>query len=451
MTDIGNAYLNAKVREKIWSTAGPEFGEQQGAVVLIVRALYGLKSSGAAWRSHFAQSLRDLGYESCVGGDPDVWRKPGIKSNGETYYEYIIVYIDDLLVIGQHPSHITDALQADPFNYILKDVEEPKTYLGAVISKYNLEGTVTWAISADDYLRKALANVETQFGKLSTMFHKTQLSIPAAPDYHPEIDTSKLLEGDDVTLYQGYIGILRWAVELQRIDIAHATATMAKFMSAPRQGHMVGVLRILAYLHQHIRSKIVADPEYRDWSHKAWTQAEWKEFYPDATEPIPPNAPEARGKPVQINLFCDAAHATCLVTRQSTTGIIIFLNGMPILWYSKRQNTLESSTFGSEFVALRIAVEMNEALRIKLRMLGIPLDGPSNGFCDNESVVKNASIPESRLSKKHNAITYHKVRESCACNCIRICHEPGKRNLSDVLTKFLPTAAHKRCITHILY
>ena len=57
MTDIGNAYLNAKVREKIWSTDGPEFGEHNGAVVLIVQALYGLKSSGAAWRAHFAQSL----------------------------------------------------------------------------------------------------------------------------------------------------------------------------------------------------------------------------------------------------------------------------------------------------------------------------------------------------------------------------------------------------------
>ena len=77
------------------------------------------------------------------------------------------------------------------------------------------------------------------------------------------------------------------------IDITHATAAMAKFMSAPRQGHMVGVLRILAYLHHHIRSKIVTDPGYRDWSHNAWTQAEWQEFYPDATEPIPHNAPEA--------------------------------------------------------------------------------------------------------------------------------------------------------------
>ena len=361
------------------------------------------------------------------------------------------MYIDDLLAIGQNPTHITDALQADPFNYMLKDVEEPKTYLGTVISKNNLQGSVTWAISADDYLCKALANVETQFGKLSTMFNKTQLNSPAAPDYHPEIDTSKLLEGDEVTLYQSYIGILRWAVELQHIDIAHAPATMAKFMSAPRQGHMVGVLQILAYLHQHLRSKIVADLGYHDWSHKAWTQAEWKDFYPNAAEPIPHNVPEARGKPVQINLFCGAAHATCLVTRRSTIGIIIFLSGMPILWYSKRQNTLESSTFGSEFVALRIAVKMNEALRIKLRMLGIPLDGPTNVFCDNESVVKNASIPESRLSKKHNAIAYHKVRESCACNSIRICHEPGKRNLSDVLTKFLPSAAHKCCDAHILY
>ena len=137
------------------------------------------------------------------------------------------------MVIGKNPTHDTDALQAEPFNNILKDVQERKTYLGVVISKYNLEGSITWAISADDYLKKALANVEEQFGKLGSMFNKSQLSNPAAPDYHLEIDTSKLLEGDEVTLYQSYIRILHWAVELQCIDIAHATATMAKFMSAP--------------------------------------------------------------------------------------------------------------------------------------------------------------------------------------------------------------------------
>ena len=83
-------------------------------------------------------------------------------------------------------------------------------------------------------------------------------------------------------------------------------------------------------------------------------------------EAIPSNNPPPRGKPVQLNVFCDAAHATDHLTRRSTTGIIFFLNGAPIKWYSKRQNTIESSTFGSEFVALKIATEINDGLRCKL-------------------------------------------------------------------------------------
>jgi hypothetical protein len=122
-------------------------------------------------------------------------------------------------------------------------------------------------------------------------------------------------------------------------------------------------------------------------------------------------------------MFCDAAHATCLSTRRSTTGIIIFINGSPISWYSKRQNTIETSTFGSEFVALRIALEMNDALRYKLRMMGIPINGPSNCFCDNESVWKNSTMPQSTLSKKHNSVAYHKCRECVAKGAVRIAFE----------------------------
>jgi hypothetical protein len=73
VADVGNAYLNAPTKEKVYCTAGPEFGsELQGKSVLIVRALYGLKSSGAAWRSHFAATLHQIGFHSCLA-DPDVW------------------------------------------------------------------------------------------------------------------------------------------------------------------------------------------------------------------------------------------------------------------------------------------------------------------------------------------------------------------------------------------
>jgi hypothetical protein len=87
-----------------------------------------------------------------------------------------------------------------------------------------------------------------------------------------------------------------------------------------------------------------------------------------AREAIPPNMPEPRGREVEITCFVDADHAGDKVTRKSQTGILTFLNSAPVQWYSKRQNCVETSTFGSEFIAMKTAVEQIEALRYKLRM-----------------------------------------------------------------------------------
>ena len=84
------------------------------------------------------------------------------------------------------------------------------------------------------------------------------------------------------------------------------------------------------------------------------------------------------------------------------SGIIIYENNAPIVWYSILQNTVEASSFRSEFVALRISTGMIEALRYKLRCFVIPVEGPAEVFCDNMSVVKNSSIPTSVLNKRHN-------------------------------------------------
>jgi hypothetical protein len=200
------------------------------------------------------------------------------------------------------------------------------------------------------------------------------LDVPIQAGSHPELDTSRFLDDDDTQLYQSNIGVLRWAVELGRIDLAHSAGVMARFSAAPREGHMQSVLQILAYCKKHIESKVVFDPFVKDFSNTEWAGQDWKLFYPDINgEVLLTGRPVERGNPVQINFFCDAAHGTCHMTRSSTTGIDVFINGTPISWYSKRQNTIESSVFGSEFVALKIATEMNEALRYQLRMMGIPI------------------------------------------------------------------------------
>jgi hypothetical protein len=71
-------------------------------------------------------------------------------------------------------------------------------------------------------------------------------------------------------------------------------------------------------------------------------------------------------------------------------------------------------------------------------MMGVPIEGPANVFCDNQSVFKNCSFPESTLKNKHNAIAFHRVCEAQASRTISVAWESGITNLSDILTKLLP-------------
>jgi hypothetical protein len=161
--------------------------------------------------------------------------------------------------------------------------------------------------------------------------------------------------------------------------------------------------------------------------------------------------PEPRGNAVTITMFVDANHAGNAVTRRSHGGILIFVQNAPILFYSRRQNSVETSTFGSDFLALRIGSDMIEGLRYKLRMFGVPINGPVQVLCDNEGVVKNSSVPESALNKKANAINYNKVREAVAKEIIIIGKEDGQMNLADILTKVISGIKRKWLLSHILW
>jgi hypothetical protein len=87
---------------------------------------------------------------------------------------------------------------------------------------------------------------------------------------------------------------------------------------------------------------------------------------------------------------------------------------------------------------MKNAVELVESLRYKLRMFGVPLEGPANLFCDNEAVYKNTVLPESTLKKKHHSIAYHRCREAVTAGTVRIAKEGTKTNLNDLFTKVLP-------------
>jgi len=161
--------------------------------------------------------------------------------------------------------------------------------------------------------------------------------------------------------------------------------------------------------------------------------------------------PQPRRRSVTTTAHTDASHAANKVTRRSHTGFIIFLNKAPIIWLSKRQNTVEASTFSSEFIATKVCVEYIAALRLKLRMFSVSVSESTKVLCGNECVVKNCTLLESTLAKKHNAIVYHTVRWNVAAGVISVAWINGKNNLADAMTKRLPETTRERLFNQWTY
>ena len=157
--DIQNAYLHANCREKIYVIAGKEFGTNAGKTMIITKALYGLKTSGAAFRSLLAEQLDNIGY-TASRGDPDVWLRPIMKGSRK-YYEYVLVYVDDLLVVSFNPQQTMDQL-SKTFKFKEGSIKTPDSFLGAQLSLNTNDGRNYWVISAEKYIKAACETVEAR-------------------------------------------------------------------------------------------------------------------------------------------------------------------------------------------------------------------------------------------------------------------------------------------------
>jgi hypothetical protein len=124
-----------------------------------------------------------------------------------------------------------------------------------------------------------------------------------------------------------------------------------------------------------------------------------------------------------------------MVTGRSVTAILHFLNQTPMDWYSKNQTTVETTTFGSEFITARTTIHQIIDLRMTLRYLSIPIREKSYIFRDNKTVIDASSTPHAKLHKRHNALSFHHVQEAVASKYVTIFHLPGKYNPADILSK----------------
>ena len=186
--DVQNAFLQDPCSEKHYTVCGPEFGiEFIGKLAIIVRAAYGLKSSGADFRNHQRNCMEHLGYESCKA-DPDVWMRSATRTDGLDYYVYILLYVDDCLCISDNPKPVL--LQFDKYFPIKPaSLGPPKTYLGGTVSNIHLpNGVHAWVFIPSQYVHGSVKSAEEHLEKEWKKLITKKPGTPIPTSYSPELD-----------------------------------------------------------------------------------------------------------------------------------------------------------------------------------------------------------------------------------------------------------------------
>ena len=272
-------------------------------------------------------------------------------------------YMDDALVVSENAESILRNELGRYFELKEESIGPPDHYLGGKVRKVQLEnGVNAWAFSSSQYVQTAVKNVEayldSQDSKHWRMPNKADTSLTTT--YRPELDVSRELNVADAAYYQSLIGILRWIVELGQVDVCLEVSMMSSHLALPREGHLEQVLHIFAYLKKYHNTELVYDPsdpfmDENDFERRDWASSEFG--YMEGEKEFSAKIPEPRGHGFIMRAKVDANHASDTVSRRSRTGFLIYLNFALVYWWSKKQTSVESSSFGSEFVAMKQCCE----------------------------------------------------------------------------------------------
>jgi hypothetical protein len=303
-------------------------------------------------------------------------------------------------------------------------------------------------IAPRKYVEKMVMMYEQHFGSKPSQ----KFSSPLKGGDHPEVNSSEFLDATETQLYQLLIGALQWAISIGCFDITTAVMMLSGFHTMPHHGHLDHVKRVYGYLSKLKDAMICVRTAEPDYSGLPNQEFDWAQMvYGDVSEILPKDAPPPLGKYVTLTHYFDANLYHDMLTGCSITGILHLMNKTPIDWYSKKQATIETATYGSEFIAAHMCVDQVVDLCTTLRYLGVPIREMSYMFGDNMTIVDSLTIPHAKLHKHHNALSFHRVREAVATKFIGLYHLPGEFNPADIMTKHWAYQTIWRLLQPILF
>jgi transposase InsO family protein len=394
--DVKTAFLNGELKEEVYLKLPDELG---GAVWRLKKALYGLKQAARAWHEKLKQEMMKLGFMSSKN-DPCLFFRGKEGRN-----VYVLVHVDDAVVIGQQEA-VQKAKQDIATRFEIKDLGAAKYYLGLEIRKED-NGSIT--LSQEKYTKDLLARYDPN-GQLKPKSTPFEVGLKLSKESGEQLPDGKV--------YRELVGALLYLASNTRPDISYAVSVLSRFMSSPTESHWNAAKRVLRYLKGTINQSLT---------------------YLGAG---------GVDKPVT---FVDADFAADEDKRRSTSGMVVTLNGRAVMWMSKLQSVVATSTAEAEFISAATGVK--EALWIRKLLSEITGKGVAVQLrCDNQSaihLIKQNTAGRTGRSK-HIDVQFHFLKDRFQRGDLEVEFVETANQAADMFTKQLPGPALVRIAAQLM-
>ena len=399
--DAINAFINSEIDEPTYCYTPDGWTGSKNILLLLLRALYGLKQSPALWYKHLSGTLFDLGLKNV----------PGIECLFVNEFMVLFFFVDDIAVIYDR-RHIQ---KVEEFQYRFFQAYEMR-YLGEI------QWFLGIRIARDRKSRRLSLCQDSYINKLISKFHvKTTYKAPGAPLSIEEFRKNpEQASAEQILAYQQRIGSINFAAVTTRPDIAQAASKLSEFLTNPSEHHLFAADRLLRYLAHTKDFSIVFDPEVHD--------------------------------PKTIFLgSSDASYGDDIYTRHSSQGYCFRLfNGM-IDWKASKQKTVTTSSTEAELLAISNAAKELIWWRRFFNAIEFKLDPEIRIQCDNVQTIRAFTHDSSQFTTKLRHVDIHKhwLRQEVQKKTIYITWTPSSTIIADGLTKALPPQRHSEFVRHL--
>ncbi|KAJ0390641.1 hypothetical protein P43SY_010880 [Pythium insidiosum] len=373
--DVDTAYLNADLEEDVYIEIPEGLNEDSKCVLKLKKALYGLKQAGNAWFKTIQRLLVETGFKPC-GGDTCVFVK---RVRNE--FIYICLYVDDMVVAARTSELVDDVKRAIASRFRIKELGYVRHLLGMEIAYDQKARTMT--VTQTQYIKTIVDRFNQQGARNVTNPCDQSLKLSKA-DAPQTVDEKEEMSKKP---YRSLIGCIQYVAQCTRPDVTYAVTHLSRFMENPGKKHWAAAIKILRYL--------------KATSEKGINYSNLGELH----------------TPVA---FCDADWGTNLDDRRSVSGMVMMMNGGPVVYKSKYQATVALSSTEAEYLALSMCAQEVAWVRGLLNDLGINLEKPTQVWEDNQGAIALAHNQGYHARTKHVDIRHHYIRESINNKIIKL-------------------------------